>query len=213
MAVRKIGINCRSMTGRDGYSGQQFESTLERDLLDLLAFDLSVERYETQPVRLYYDAGNGQTLPYTPDALIIYRPDAHLYNLLVEVKFREEYRARFSELKRRFRAAQQHAREQGWRFCVLTEREIRTPYLDNARFLRPYREHASDPDREHRLLERVRSLKETTPTELLQVFEADALERARYLAVLWKLVSEFRIRANLAEKITMRSQLRPFIEE
>jgi hypothetical protein len=213
MAVRKIGINCRSMTGRDGYSGQQFESALERDLLDLLAFDRNVERCETQPVRLYYDAGNGQTLPYTPDALIIYRPDAHRCNLLVEVKFREEYRARFSELKRRFRAAQQYAREQGWRFCVLTEREIRTPYLDNARFLRRYREHASDPDREHRLLERVRSLTETTPTELLQVFEADALERARYLAVLWKLVSEFRIRANLAEKITMRSQLRPFIEE
>ena len=45
MAVRKIGINCRSMTGRQGFSGRQYESALERDLLDLLAFDLNVERY------------------------------------------------------------------------------------------------------------------------------------------------------------------------
>lgn len=171
MAVRKIGINCRSMTGKQGFSGQQYESALERDLLDLLAFDLNVERYETQPVRLYYDAENGGRLPYTPDALITYRRDIpsarDLPHLLVEVKYREEYRERYRELKRRFRAARQYARENGYRFCVLTEREIRTPYLENARFL----------------------------------------------GVLWKLVSEFRIQVDLTEKITMRTKLRPYLED
>lgn len=214
MAVRKIGINCRSMTGRDGYSGQQFESALERDLLDLLAFDLNVERCETQPVRLYYDAGN-ERRPYTPDALIFYRRDIpsakDLPHLLVEVKFREEYRARFGELKRRFRAARQYAREQGYRFCVLTEREIRTPYLDNARLLRPYRDHAPDPFRERTLLERLALLGETTPNDLLDIF--DKVEHARFLAVLWKLVSEFRIQVDLTEKITMRTKLRPYLED
>ena len=215
MAVRKIGINCRSMTGRQGFSGQQYESALERDLLDLLAFDLNVERYDTQPVRLYYDAENGGRLPYTPDALIIYRRDIpsarDLPHLLVEVKYREEYQQRYRELKRRFRAARLYAREQGYRFCVLTEREIRTPYLENARLLRPYRDHASDPFREQTLLERLASLEEATPIERLQTF--DMAERARCLAVLWKLVSEFRIRANLTEKITMRAKLRPCLED
>lgn len=215
MAVRKIGINCRSMTGREGFSGQQYESALERDLLDLLAFDLNVEYYETQPVRLYYDAENGGRLPYTPDALIIYRRDIpsarDLPHLLVEVKFREEYRARFGELKRRFRAARQYAREQGYRFCVLTEREIRTPYLDNARLLRPYRDHAPDPGRERILLERLASLGETTPNELLDIF--DTVERARCLAVLWKLLSECRIQVDMTEKITMRTKLRPCLED
>lgn len=69
MAIRKIGINCRSMARRQGFYGRQYESALEGDLLDLLSFDPNNERYETQPVKLYYDAENGGRLPYTPDAL------------------------------------------------------------------------------------------------------------------------------------------------
>lgn len=217
MAVRKIGINCRSMTGREGYSSQQFESALERDLLDLLAFDSNVECCESQPIRLYYEGDDGEERPYTPDFLILYRrdilPAKDMPHVLAEVKYREEYREKYHELKQRFRAAQRYAAEQGWRFCVFTEREIRTPYLDNARFLRPYRDHAPDPLREHDLLERLASLKDATPTELLQAFAADALERARYLAVLWKLVSEFRIQSDLTEKITMQSRLQPCLED
>ena len=217
MAVRKIGINCRSMTGREGYSSQQFESALERDLLDLLAFDLNVDHCEAQPLRLHYVGDNGEQRPYTPDILIHYRrdisPAKDMLHVLAEVKYREEYREKYHELKQRFRAARRYAKERGWRFCVFTEREIRTPYLGNARLLRPYRDHAPDPLREHALIERLASLKVTTPSELLQVFAADTVERARYLAVLWKLVSEFRIQTDLTEKITMQSQLRPCLEE
>lgn len=211
MAVRKIGINCRSMTGREGFSGQQFESALERDLLDLLAFDLNVDYCESQPLRLHYDGPDGARLPYTPDVLVHYRKDIasarDIPDLLVEVKYREEYRDRFQELRRRFRAARQFARAQGWRFCVLTEREIRTPYLENARFLRPYRDHAPDPVRERTLIEHLTSSGESTPGDLLKGF--DQVERARYLAVLWKLVSEFGIQVDLSEKITMGTKLRP----
>jgi hypothetical protein len=39
----------------------------------------------------------------------------------------------------KFRAAQRYARQQGWRFRLVTERHMRTPYLENAKFLRPYR--------------------------------------------------------------------------
>ena len=72
MAVRNIGMNCRSITGRQGLSGLQFESALERDLLDLLKFDLRIEYYETQPLTLYYEAESKKVLPYTPDVLVHY---------------------------------------------------------------------------------------------------------------------------------------------
>lgn len=72
MPVRKIGINTRSVTGRHGFSGQQYESTLERDLLDLLEFDYNVDRYETQPLIITYVGGDGRIHRYTPDVLVLY---------------------------------------------------------------------------------------------------------------------------------------------
>ena len=217
MAVRKIGINCRSMTGREGFSGQQYESALERDLLDLLAFDLNVDYCESQPIRLHYDRADGARLPYTPDVLVHYRrdisPAKDMPHLLVEVKYREEYRDRFRELRQRFRAARQYARERGWRFCVFTEREIRTPYLKNARFLRPYRDHNPDPERERTLINHLNSLVEATPTELLKNYAGNPNERACLLTVLWKLVADFRIQVDLMEPLTMQSRLRPCQEE
>lgn len=211
MAVRKIGINCRSMTGRQGFSGQQFESALERDLLDLLAFDLNVERCETQPLTIHYEGSDGEIHPYTPDILVHYRRDVltarDMPHLLVEVKYREEYRGRFHELKHRFRAARRYAKDQGWRFCVFTEREIRTPYLQNARFLRPYRDAADDIERESLLLKRMATLAKSTPVDVLQIFEKDQLERARCLFVLWKLIADFRIGADLTEAMSMISPI------
>lgn len=211
MAVRRIGINSRSMTGRHGYSGQQFESALERDLLDLLAFDMNVERYETQPVNIYYRGSDGQMRLYRPDVLVLFRRDVppakEMSHLLVEVKFRDEYRAQFHELKQRFQAARRYARERGWRFRVLTEREIRTPYLENARFLRAYRDAESDPCREGRILAHLEACPESTPLQAVNALSNDEHERARLLAVLWKLVADFRIGVDLMKPIAMRTQI------
>lgn len=204
------------MTGRQGASAQQFESSLERDLLDLLSFDLNVASLEAQPLTIYYEGADGKTLPYTPDLLVRYRRDVipmvESPDLLVEVKFRDEYRERFRELKRRFRAARQYARERGWRFCVLTEREIRTPYLPNALFLRPYRSHPSEPDYEKSLLDQVKAAGETTPSDLLKSI-TDDIERARHLSVLWKLVAEFKIGIDLQQPITMQSPIWPLLSD
>ncbi len=149
MAVRKIGVSDRSVTGRHGFSGQQYESTLERDFLDLIEFDCNVDRYETQPLTIIYVDGDGRVHGYTPDVFVQYRrdivPARDMPHLLVEIKYREDYRGQFRELKQRLRAARLYARERGWRFAVLTEREIRTPYLRNARFLRPYRDVDFEP--------------------------------------------------------------------
>lgn len=211
MAVRKIGINSRSMTGRHGFSGQQFESTLERDLLDLLAFDMNVDQVETQPVEIEYLGDRGQSRTYTPDALVRYRRDVlparDMPHLLVEVKYRDEYRGRFHELKQRFRAARTFAKELGWRFQVLTEREIRTPYLDNARFLRPYRNIDGAPEIEAALLEAIQSLGDASPTTILAAVAQDDQVKARYLPHLWKLVANFDVGVDLTQLLSMRSRL------
>lgn len=209
MPVREIKANTRSITGRHGVSGQQFESSLERDLLDLLAFDPRVERCEAQPLTIRYPGPFGDLLSYTPDFLVWFRKDLSSSScippLLIEVKYREEYRSRFHELRCRFRHAYRFARERGWRFRVFTEREIRTPYLENARFLRPFRDANEDPVRTARLGAAIGKLGATTPKALIELIGGSDLERAQNLSSLWKLTAEFRVLVDLKKEVTMHS--------
>lgn len=211
MAVRKIKPNNRSITGRHGFSGQEYESALERDLLDLLEFDYNVDRYETQPLTIEYVGSDGRIHRYTPDVFVLYRrdivPAREMTHLLVEVKYRDEYRKRFKELKQCFRAARQYARERGWRFMVLTEREIRRPYLDNARFLRPYRDVAFEPALEWAVLEQVRILGESCPASLIESLADSEWMRGTYLRELWRLIAVLRVGTDLTQPLSMRSRI------
>ena len=72
--VRKIPTSSRSITGLMPTStseNQYFESTLERDLMYLLKFDLTVDRFVSQPVNIKYIDEQNTARSYTPD-LIIY---------------------------------------------------------------------------------------------------------------------------------------------
>lgn len=64
-------------------------------------------------------------------------------HVLYEVKYREELRRDWAKLRPRFRAAHRFARGHGWKFRLITDYEIRTPLLWNAKFLLPYRGHAT----------------------------------------------------------------------
>lgn len=211
MAVRKIGINNRSITGRHGYSGQQFESTLERDLQDIVAFDYNVDRCIAQPVKIAYYDQTGRQHTYTPDLLIVYRrdivPALEMPHMLVEVKYRDEYRGRFAELKARFRAARAYAKRRGWRFVVLTEREIRTPYLENARFLLPFRECRCPSERALLILDQVSTLGETSPEALIESLADSEFWRGTYLRDVWNLIARMRIGADLTIPLTMHSRI------
>lgn len=57
-AVRRIPINVRSLTGE--VNGQEFESSLERDLLLLVHWDHEVEWYQSQPVKIEYADSDGK---------------------------------------------------------------------------------------------------------------------------------------------------------
>ncbi|WP_426933667.1 Tn7 transposase TnsA N-terminal domain-containing protein [Xanthomonas arboricola] len=98
--------------------------------------------WDPQPVRIPVPGGR----PYVPDVLVHWlgsdRSLAGGRTVLYEVKYREELRRKWDELRPRYRAATRYARERGWQFRLITEDRIRTQSLFNAKFLLTY---LSDP--------------------------------------------------------------------
>ena len=126
---------------------------------------------------------------------------------LCEIKYRDDLRTHWREYKPRFKAARRYARQQGWLFRLITEREIRTPYLKNVTFLRHYRHHRiAQADRcrlltvlaEHSAGEAETVLTKLSPTRTVY---------AQLLPVLWHLVAVGQIGVDLSVPLTMRSRL------
>ncbi|QHG88224.1 TnsA endonuclease N-terminal domain-containing protein [Xanthomonas sp. NCPPB 1638] len=213
MPVRKIPKNYRNVTGitaaRKADGPAQFESTLERDFLTLLEFSPEVRLFEVQPVALSWRDGIRERR-YTPDVLVRFQHQhgAEPTPLLYEVKYRTDLRADWAELRPKFRAAVRFAKAQGWRFKLITEREIRTPYLDNARFLLPYVLQVPPPAEDMDLLdEALQALREADVEGLLQAASRDEWTRARLMPAAWYLVGIRHFSADLHAPLTMHSRL------
>lgn len=215
MPIRVPPQNHRSVTGlvasTKNKTMRAHESTLERDLLFLLEFDLNVHTYEEQPVRIEFRDSEGQLHTYTPDVLVTYRKDIvpakRMPPLLCEVKYRKDLFADWKRLKPKFKAARSFARDRGWHFSILTEQEIRTPLLENARFLLPYKRLQMDWEQTQLLLRMIGELREATPESLLLACGKERMERARLLPMLWHLISIGMIGADLNRKLTMHSPI------
>jgi len=217
MPVRKIPKNYRSVTGlvASELNAKQtaFESTLERDFMLLVEFDPDVLSYEEQPVRIDYLSVDCQTRYYTPDILVTYRQTSTSTMLkpplLAEIKYRRDLFECWRELKPKFRAARHYAKGQGWIFKIITEVEIRTPYLKNIKFLRQFQRcpvNLADADL---LLQKVSDLQSTDPESLLSAVCPEARDRAQLLPTLWRLVARRTIGADLNQPLTMRSPIWP----
>ena len=211
MPVRAIPISHRSVTGRlasrPGQPALAFESTLERDFALLQLFDLTVETIEEQPVRIEYMGSDGLTARYTPDFLVVYKGGARAPRL-VEVKYQTELEEKADQYAARFEAARRFASDRGWGFEVATEWAIRTPRLENARFLLPYRRQSADPGRCHRLLERLATVDAIAVGDLLRATFTTIADQQTGLPCLWHLVGTGRIVTDLDRPLTMTSLLR-----
>lgn len=215
MPVRKIPMNHRSVTGRvarvDGSASTTFESTLERDLFILLDFDLNVAQFEEQPVRIEFLDSLGSLRTYTPDVLITYRsdiiPGKWMRPLLVEVKYRKDLWSDWQILRPKFKAAVRYAHAKGWQFKILTEQEIRTPCLDNAKFLRRFRSTETPFEISAQIREILYELRETTPECLLTALRTSRDAQAEILPFLWHLVAVREIGVDLTLPLTMQSQI------
>jgi len=147
MPVRKIPKNHLFVTGRHATARSaemvEFEATLERDHVLLLDADPLVASYEAQPVRIPLPGKS-----YVPDLLVHFHQDADGVlrpSELVEVKpqaFLDKYAEDYAP---KFAAAKIYAQQRGWIFCTRTEKDIRTPRLENIKFLRGYQRYEPDP--------------------------------------------------------------------
>lgn len=214
MPIRKVPKNYRNLTGvaaaRKAVGAGQFESTLERDFLALLEFSPEVERFEVQPLKLQWQDAQGEPRSYTPDVLVEFRPDIDRPTWLCEVKYRDDLKKHWDELHPKFLRAIRHAKERRWRFRLVTEKEIRTPYLANVRFLAPFRSRDIPEDAAERVLDKLRSSGRWTPEGLMLALSPDKASQAEWLPVLWHLLARHRIGADLERELTMDSAIWSF---
>jgi len=211
MPVRTIPKNYRNVTGiaasPKAGGAAQFESTLERDFLSLLEFSPEVEVIDPQPVKIEWLDTNDRQRSYTPDVFIQFAESCGKQPWLCEIKYRSELRAKWLELRPKFKAASHFAKERSWQFKIITEREIRTPYLANARFLISLRHLVPNAEFMEDILGYLKRSDETTPRDLIKAIRADETGQAQLIGVLWHLIATFQVGVDLHKPLTMKSRI------
>lgn len=185
----------------------RFESGLERDLMQLLRFGNYVREFYPQPLTIPYQASSGRIEKYTPDGLIYFREELQHPPVLYEAKYREDYRNNWRELRPKFRAARRLSWQQGWHFRVFTEVDVRTPYLDNAKFLTGFKEQIPPANVCALVLDVMEDLREADVDVLLCALARDRWRRAELIPVVWHLVAIDAIHCDLEVPLTMKSVL------
>ena len=210
MSARRIPRQRRSASGlfwsrKSGGIHIPYESALELDFCSVLELDADVEKFESQPLAVEYVRPSGRMCRGFPDFLVTFTPQSGRGTELVDVKCRDELRERWAHLKPRLRAACGYARNRGWRFKLRTEREIRTPFLENAKLLLRYIRDGADPAHEAAFREALSELREATVAGLLAVAFPSGAEQAIALPTLWNMVGRRTVGADLDVKLTMSS--------
>jgi hypothetical protein len=127
-------------------SGAQYtESKLETDIVIQLVFSMRVRDLITQPI-IHFREGN-KLRHYTPDVLVEMLPDLKRGDVsyLIEAKPEDHLRSFLEEGRERITAANQWCARHGAEYRILTEKEIRTPYLANAKALGRFIGQTPDP--------------------------------------------------------------------
>jgi len=211
MPVRTIPKNYRNVTGiafsTKAVGAAQFESTLERDYLCLLEFSPEVTTFEVQPVRIQWTDNEGKARSYTPDVLVHFQPVLGRKPLLVEVKYRDDVGKSWSVLKPKLKQGVRFARAHGYRFSLVSEIEIRTPYLDNAKFLLPFRARSFSQEIINAVIAGITQPDETTPAQLVRSLSRDECQQAEYLAATWHLLASGRICTDMSSYLSMNSPI------
>lgn len=210
MSARKIPAKEFSIRGRIA-GGQAFESLLERDFYVLLEFDPTVAEFYTQEIAIPYTDGDGRERTYYPDALVHFRPDLTSHavrpSLLAEVKPEAKLKRPTDKLQCQMRAAEEFAASRGWEYRVFTEREIRTPLLENAMFLRQFSRRAPDLSHREMILTRLQEMGRADIETLVTSIYKDKWNQASLIPFVWSMVASRIICAELTAPLTMKSPL------
>lgn len=214
MPARKIPLNYVNSTGRiqsdksRGYT--RYESALERDCLIRLELDPNVRSFKTQPHTFHFTV-DGKPYKYIPDIYVEYNDGS---SQIIEVKFRSDLKKHWGKLKPKFKAAiHQLKHDRLWkkdiptRFNIWTEKEIRTPYLESAKFLLSFKHNSRDIKDEAVLSAELGNKKSSTPFALLNAISTDDEYKSSLLYSLWRLIALGQIGINLNQPITMKSPI------
>ncbi|TVO31349.1 TnsA endonuclease N-terminal domain-containing protein [Vibrio algivorus] len=204
--ARQIGITNRSASGVVPDIGS-YESALERDFMELSRFDNMIKQIIPQPLTISFFNHQGYESKYTPDGLIYYSEDLNISPILYEIKYRADFRNSWQIQLPKFRMAKKIALSRGWKFKVFTEKEIRTPYLDNIKFLWPYKVRNIEPSMIESVLSVMSDLQEADPALLSASLFSSPKNQALIIPVIWHLVANFRIGCDLSFPLTMHSTI------
>lgn len=188
MPVRKIPKNHLVVTGCYASATtkemMEFESLLEKEHMLLLDFDPDVEDLEEQPVRIPV---LGVPAGYVVDLTIRFRPDSGRSTELVEVKPKSYLEKNAAHYEPKFNAAHRYCEERGWKFVIRTEDDIRTPRLQNLKFLRSFRNRVISEEQRDRIRTLMKAAGGYCSSEgLLNALEAQ--DREVWLPVIWSMV-------------------------
>ncbi len=202
MPVRRIRPNSRSTTGKYPICRRlvAYESQLERDFLVLLSAEVDVAMVEEQPVRIPYALAGGRASHYTPDFLVTYsdrQPE------LVEIKYQADVLESWPELRLKCRAAARWAKDQGYRFHLVTERHVHGPRLENLTWLQRYRGGSRGNPLVADILAQIASQPNITVGELLIGDTAGRLATA-----LWSLLADRLAHADLNFPLSLNTSVR-----
>lgn len=208
-SARKIPKNYRNITGKISSKKTNglisYESKLERDFAYIFDFSDEVEFILEQPITIIYLFENVER-KYTPDFCLWRRGKK---NLLVEVKYHNELKKNFKELKYKFKAAMLYAQKNDFEFAILTDRcpYIKNKdYLFNVHFLKSY----DSIDYETYLLIKSKYTPNTTIQDLLNNISSNKYEQLNYINSIWTLVRKHIIIVDLETKLTAATKIIDF---
>jgi len=222
--VREIGMRYGSLSGVLNSNKLkktiQFESSLERDFIYLLEFDMEVKSYLEQPITLEYMGINGKKRRYTPDFYIQYK-DSRKKDELIEIKYKNTLNKNHFKLKPKFDAARIFCEKNGLSFRTVTEVDIRPDdsfLLDNIIFLSKYRDvyinmensgHGGNQNVENSflLIDYIKVNGPMSIDSLLNQVGQSLENRGELLFELWYLISHKFIDCDLKQKLTMNSKV------
>lgn len=208
MSVRTIPLSYRShVTGHQpftpGSRAISHESALERDFVTICRFDPDVFGIEEQPVTIDWRDADGRSRRYTPD----YRVVRRTWTEIVEVKYRADLWSEWAHYKPIFAAARGWAAVCGMRFRIATDRQIRRPFLTNAKRLVPRMRDAVSPEIEQRIIAVLGRLQPVAFSSLVDAVVSPAVPRELALSAIWPLLARRTIATALDVEITAKSIL------
>lgn len=223
MPARKIGTSRFYMRGtvasKKGLKAQDAESSLEQDFFTLLEFDRYVHRYIAQPFSIEWKDSSGKRRKYTPDVIVRYKDISSIFKpwlktTIFEVKPHAILMRDWDESREKYKNATAWAREFGCIFRFITEKDIRTPYLDNARFLMRYKDWRNIEEdyalfHQRTLYTRttIKEVQYSTPRKLMQIMADHEDLQAEMIPYIWFGVCVGFIKVDLSLPLNMNTPI------